>query len=275
MYDAAAHFFLRFKGQAQDQISVPHYLKQFLRDCGYGALKVSCNTVRLQIRLTLHFTITSISPHHAFWTRHGAAELQYDDYHKKETVKLAGADPDCAMLAYHSQSTQLGTYNKSSKTGCAHGFVEIRQLAADQRKDNEAVVSEVESQLIFADLTKSNRNRAKDVYDAVDLEEDARLLDDIDYKDDEDEVYSAQLPPQSVDDGIDVESGCTFDTEQEPCTSKTHRGTIHRATVEECGEVSAKRIRPSPEKKAKKCVVDETIHGWCLIERCSRCHSHL
>ncbi|EPB67715.1 hypothetical protein ANCCEY_13192 [Ancylostoma ceylanicum] len=202
MYDAAAPFFLRFKGQPLDQISVPHYLKQFLRDCGYGALKISYNT-----------------------TRHGSAELQYDDYHKKETAKLAGADPDCAMLAFHSQSTQLDTYNKSSKTGCAHGFVKIRKLAADQRKDNEAVV---ESQLRFADLTKSNRNRAKDVHDAV--EEDARLLDDIDY--DEDEVYSAQLPPQSVDDGIDVESGCTFDAEQEQCTSKTHRGTIHRATGE-------------------------------------------
>ncbi|EYC43326.1 hypothetical protein Y032_0497g2500 [Ancylostoma ceylanicum] len=76
MYDAAASFFLRFKGERVDYVSVSHFLKQLPRDCGYRALKISFNT-----------------------TEHGAAALHFDDFHEKKIAKLVGADPNCAMLA--------------------------------------------------------------------------------------------------------------------------------------------------------------------------------
>lgn len=51
----------------------------------------------------------------------------------------------------HSQRMQLLQYNDSYLTACMFGYVKIRKMAEEERRENEEFVRRVEAQIRFAE----------------------------------------------------------------------------------------------------------------------------
>ncbi|CAJ0606093.1 unnamed protein product [Cylicocyclus nassatus] len=155
MTEPLAPFFLQYSGTRVHQMTVPHVMKQFLRDSGFGNLNLSCNT-----------------------TRHAIADLQYEnDYQQKidEMAKVPGVDKECAHTTGHSQVTQLINYQKRYRYSCAYGYVKIRNFGRKEAAKYPELVREVKKKFKLANLERRKH--------LADLEEEDLEMDDFDEDD--------------------------------------------------------------------------------------------
>ncbi|KAL6742596.1 hypothetical protein Aduo_015734 [Ancylostoma duodenale] len=136
MYEPEAPFYILYKGVQLNSTSVPHLMRQFLRNIGFGGLTMSCNT-----------------------SRHGAAARQYEEYCRDEFNRRNGADADCATLADHSRQMQLLMYNDRYLASCALAYVKLRDYAERERNENQELINRVRGQFRISDLSATHRNR--------------------------------------------------------------------------------------------------------------------
>ncbi|VDM79068.1 unnamed protein product, partial [Strongylus vulgaris] len=170
-----------------------------MREYNYfiGALMcyiVQCNTARNECIYKMR--VGSITPFEArtglqlkevaisygkaqYWSRHQAARLQYEKFIKQSYKDYCGADADCAILAGHTQRTQLLHYNDDYTLSCASGYRKLERYVAAEERRHKKNVEHVRRMVKIVNFNRDMESEAENTTETEEVTSDSEEDDQL------------------------------------------------------------------------------------------------